>query len=83
MAAIGSTEQILFPDSYICKCADKFIACEAKRYIEYGRYKVGKEPDIRLALKVDKLRRLFCEEHCGLCPEEIERLKERMNRIIL
>ncbi len=82
MAAIGSTQQILFPDTYLCECADKFISCKAKQYIQYDRYKVGKSPDIDFLLKVDRIRRIVCEEECGLCPEEMVKLKERLNKML-
>lgn len=82
MPAIGSTQQILFPSSYICECADNFIACRANQYIKYHRYKVGRKPDINLVLKVDRIRRMVCESECGLCPDEIEKLREELNKIL-
>lgn len=82
MYSPGSTQQVMFPEKYLCECADKFIVCESERYIEYWRYKVGRNADIDLALKVNKLKRLICDGSCGLCPEEIEKLKEIMNKIV-
>lgn len=79
----GSTQQILYPEDYLCKCADEYILCKAKQYIVYHRYKVGSIPDIDLCLKVARLRRLVCEGKCGLCPEEEQLLKERFNKILL
>lgn len=82
MAAIGSTQQILFPSSYLCECADKHIACKAEQYIQYHRYKVGIKPDIDQVLKIDRMRRIVCGGECGLCPEEMEKFKEELNRIL-
>lgn len=82
MAAIGSTQQILFPGSYLCECADKYVSCKASQYIQYYRYKVGIRPEIDIVLKVDRLRRMVCESGCGLCPDEIDRLKEELSKII-
>lgn len=82
MARFGGAQQVVFPDKYLCECADKFIACESKRYIEYWKYKIGKDADIDLALKVSRLKRIICEGSCGLCEDEIIKLKEIMNKII-
>ena len=82
MAAVGSTQQILFPDRYVCECADKFVACKGNQYVRYHRYKVGAAPDIDTVLKVDRLRKLVCESPCGLCPDEIGQLREELNKIL-
>ena len=76
MAATGSTQQILFPSSYLCECADRFIACKADQYLQYHKYKVGIKPDI------DRMKRIVCEGECGLCPDEIQKFKEELNKIL-
>lgn len=81
--AAGSTQQILYPEKYLCDCADEYILCKAKQYLTYHRYKVGSVPDIDLCLKVARLRRLVCQDRCGLCPEEEQLLRERLNKILL
>ena len=55
MAATGSTQQILFPSSYLCECADRFIACKADQYLQYHKYKVGIKPDMDMVLKIDRM----------------------------
>lgn len=79
---IGSTQQILYPEKYLCECADKFVACTAKVYLNWFKYKIGKEPDIDLVLKVARMRRIVCEEECGLCPEELGKMREMLNKIV-
>ena len=56
MAVTGSTQQILFPSSYLCECADRFIACKADQYLQYHKYKVGIKPDMDTVLKIDRMR---------------------------
>lgn len=82
MAAIGSTQQILNPEAYLCECADKFILCNARQHVSYHRFKVGDDINIDKVLMVDKLRRIVCEGECGLCPDEMDKLKEKLNKIL-
>lgn len=82
MSAIGSTQQILYPGDYLCECADKFVACTATPYLTWYKYKVGEKPDIDLVLKVARMRRVICEEECGLCPEELAGMREALNLLI-
>lgn len=79
----GSTQQILYPGEYLCKCADEYVVCKSKQFLQYFRYKIGSKPDIDKVLKVVRLRRLVCENRCGLCPEEEALLRERFNKILL
>lgn len=79
---IGSTQQILFPGDYLCECADRFVACTARNYLNWFRYKIGREPDTDLILKVARMRRIICEDECGLCPEEVARMREMLNKLI-
>lgn len=78
-----SAQQILYPNEYLCQCADNFLSCRGSEYIQYFRYKVGRKPDIDLALKVERIRKMLCERDCGLCPDEIKKLEERLNKILL
>ena len=82
MAATGSTQQILFPSSYLCECADRFIACKADRYLQYHKYKVGIKPDIDTDLKIYRMRRIVSEREFGLCQDEIQKFKEELNKIL-
>lgn len=76
------TQQILYPDSYLCECADNFISCNAAKYMQYFRFKIGSTPNIDEILKVDKLRRIVCDGGCGLCADDIDKLKQELNKII-
>ena len=68
MSATGSTQQILFPSSYLCECADRFIACKADQYLQYHKYKVGIKPDMDMVLKIDRMRRIVCEGGMRVVP---------------
>ena len=80
--AVAGTQQILYPESYICECADKFIVCRLDQFMTYYKYKIGKEPDLNEALLVERIRKIICGYECGLCPEELERLRERLNKMV-
>ena len=83
MVAVAGTQQILYPEDYLCQCADNFIVCKLDQYMTYFRYKIGSEPDINEVLLVDRIHKIICGYECGLCPDELDKLRERLNKIVL
>lgn len=83
MEYIAGTQQILYPEDYVCSCADHYIACKADEYLRYFRFKVGKMPDIDHVLEIERIRRIACGYECGLCPREIGQIRERLNKLLL
>ncbi len=80
MSATGSTQQILFPSSYLCECADRFIACKADQYLQYHKYKVGIKPDMDTVLKIDRMRRIVCEGNVGCVRTRFRNSKKNLIR---
>ncbi len=80
---MGSTQQILFPEEYLCRCADEFISCKTKQYMNYYKYKVGSKPDIKMILKVDRIRRIICDNICGLSDCELNIVREKLNKLLM
>lgn len=78
---MGAVQQIIYPDSHLCECADRYTVCMLMPFITYSMFKVGKEPDIDLVFEVERIRRLICEESCGICDDELAVLKSRLNEI--
>ena len=83
MMAVAGTQQILYPEDYLCQCADNFIVCKLDQYMTYFRYKIGSEPDINEVLLVERIRKIICGYEYGLCPDELDKLRERLNKIVL
>lgn len=83
MEYISGTQQILYPENYICDCADHYIACKADEYLRYYKYKVGKTPDINHVMEIERVRRIACGNECGLCPDEVAKIRERLNKLLL
>lgn len=74
-------QQILYPDTYVCQCADKYIACMLGPFIAYSMYKIGKKPDIDQVFEVERLRRLVCDNPCGMCEGDLNTIKEQLIEI--
>lgn len=67
----------------LCNEVDEWLSCQGRRYVRYDRYKIGEKPDISHAIKMERLRRSLCESDCGLCPDEVMLLRERINKLLL
>lgn len=66
----------------LCGAVDEWLSCQWSRYMRYHRYKIGDKPDISYWSKMVRLRKSLCENDCGLCPDEVRLLKERVNKLL-
>ena len=66
----------------LCKVVDEWLSCQWGRYMRYHRYRIGDKPDISYWGKIIRLQRSLCDNDCGLCPDEVRSLKERVNKLL-
>lgn len=66
----------------LCKSVDEWMSCQWGRYMRYHRYRIGDKPDISYWGKIIRLQRSLCDNDCGLCPDEVRSLKERINKLL-
>lgn len=78
-----STQSVLALDhTDLCSIADNKLSCLGREYMRFYSYRVGDKPDINHGLTIERLRRVLCEDSCGLCEDEIAMVREYVNKII-
>lgn len=66
----------------LCKIVDEKLACTGISYMRFYTYRIGEKPDIDRNLVLVRLRRVVCEDSCGLCPEDIGKVGEYINKLV-
>lgn len=79
---MGAQTILDISSSSLCPRMDYWLSCHGRTYARHQDYLVGPSPDIRMALRVERLRKALCEGGCGLCPDEEDRLREHINVLL-
>ena len=79
-----STQSIIHnTDDKIAKQINNFLKKAGIKYLLKKRFEVGEGICLEDIRKINRLSRIFCEGSCALTKEDFDKVKERLNRILI